>query len=144
MSLWGESNILNFTNIEMVLLPLTLNHKFKFSTTSTINNVSLASKFKDKDKGIEKFWLVVIMSIFINLNLSSIDNVLFNNYFYLLNKYIFLLIIPVIMSFIYYFFVKNERFLEYEFKESNKGYFTLFILFVIMIILMIMVKPIKH
>lgn len=101
-------------------------------------------RFKDKDKGIEKFWLVAVISIFINLNFSSIDNIFFNNYFHILNKYIFLLIIPLIMSFVYYFFVKNERFSEYEFKESYKGYFALFILFLIMIILMIMVEPIKR
>lgn len=101
-------------------------------------------RFKDKDRGIEKFWLVVIISIFINLNFSSIDNIFFNNYFHLLNKYIFLLMIPIVMSFVYYFFVKDERFLEYKFKENYKGYLALFILFVIMIILMIMVKPIKH
>ncbi len=46
-------------------------------------------KFKDKDRGFEKFWLVAIISSFINLNISSIDNVLLNNYFHTLNKYFF-------------------------------------------------------
>lgn len=48
------------------------------------------------------------------------------------------------MSFVYYFLVKKERFLEYKFNESYKGYLALLILFAIMIILMIMVKPITH
>lgn len=56
----------------------------------------------------------------------------------------FLLMIPFIMSFVYYLLVKKERFLEYKFNESSKGYLALFILFAIMIILMIMVKPITH
>ncbi|WP_343664796.1 hypothetical protein [Chryseobacterium mucoviscidosis] len=101
-------------------------------------------KFKYKDRGFEKFWLVAVISSFINLNVSSIDNVFLNNYFHTLNKYIFLFIIPIIMYFVYYFFVKNERFLEYGFKESKKGYLILIILFVIMIILMAMVEPVRH
>ena len=101
-------------------------------------------RFKDKDRGIEKFWLCVIMSIFIGMCLSSLDNILFNNYLKSITKYIFFIFYPVQLVIYYYSFVKDERFLKYEFKESYKGYLALFILFVIMIILMIMVKPMKY
>ncbi|PIF47271.1 hypothetical protein CLU96_4321 [Chryseobacterium sp. 52] len=101
-------------------------------------------KFKYKDRGTEKFWLVVVISIFINLNTSSIDNVCLGNYLHIHHKYIFFLMIPIVMILVYYFFIKNERFLEYEFKESYKGYLVLFILFVITIILMFMVVPRKN
>lgn len=101
-------------------------------------------KFKYKDRGTEKFWLVVVISIFINLNISSIDNVFLGNYLHLRYKYVFFLMIPVVMFLIYYFFVKNERFLEYEFKENYKGYLILIILFIITIILMLMVVPRKN
>ena len=101
-------------------------------------------KFKHKDRGIEKFWLIVIISIFINLNILSIDNIFFENYLHIHYKYIFFLFVPIIMLTINFLFVKQERFLEYGFKESYRGYLLLFVLFVIMIVLMAMVKPIKH
>ncbi|MEC5173873.1 hypothetical protein QF024_002584 [Chryseobacterium nepalense] len=100
-------------------------------------------KFKYKDRGTEKFWLCVVMSIFVGLSLSSVDNVFLNNYLRSINKYIFFLLYPIQLLFYYYFFIKNERFLEYGFKESYKGYLILLILFVIMIVLMAMVEPIK-
>ncbi|OJX28474.1 MAG: hypothetical protein BGO86_07645 [Chryseobacterium sp. 36-9] len=101
-------------------------------------------RFKYKDRGTEKFWLIVIVSSFINLNLSSIDNVFLGNYLHIHFKYIFFLLIPIIMFLVHYLFVKNERFLEYGFKESYKGYMILFLLFVLMIVLMAMVVPRKN
>jgi|GEM_PF-2747376 len=101
-------------------------------------------KFKYKDRGTEKFWLCVIMSMFTGLVLSSVDSIFFNNYLFLFNKYIYFLLYPILLLFFYYFFIKNERFLEYEFKESYKGYLLLFLLFIVMIVLMAMVKPMKY
>lgn len=101
-------------------------------------------KFKHKDRGIEKFWLIVIISSFINLNISSIDNVFLKNYLHIHFKYIFFLLIPIIMILIHFLFIKHERFLDYGFKESYKGYLILLVLFIIMILMMILVKPIKH
>lgn len=100
--------------------------------------------FKYKDRGTEKFWLVVIVSSFINLNLSSIDNVFLGNYLHINCKYVFLLLIPIIMLLVYFLFVKHERFLDYNFKESYKGYSILIILFIITIVLMLMVVPRKN
>lgn len=100
-------------------------------------------KFKYKDRGTEKFWLVIIISSFINLSFSSIDNIFFNNYLHLQYKYTFFILIPFIMIVTNLFFIKNERFLKYNFKESHKGYLALFILFLIMVMLMALVKPIK-
>lgn len=100
-------------------------------------------KFKYKQRGTEKFWLIVIISSFINLNFSSIDNIFFGSYLRLQYKYIFFLLIPVVMLIVNLLFIKNERFLDYDFKESYKGYFVLLILFLIMIIFMTLVKPIK-
>lgn len=99
-------------------------------------------KFKYKDRGTEKFWLICIITIFIELNTLSIDNIFFNNFLHQ-RKYLFWLLIPITMIIINVLFVKHERFLEYEFKESYKGYLILFSLLLIMIILMIMVEPIK-
>jgi magnesium-transporting ATPase (P-type) len=101
-------------------------------------------KFKYKDRGTEKFWLIVIITIFINLNILSIDNIFFENYLHIHYKYIFFLFIPIIMLIINFLFIKQERFLEYGFKESYKGYLLLFVLFITMIVLMALVKPIKH
>ncbi len=101
-------------------------------------------KFKYKDRGTEKFWLSIVSSIFLGMIFSSLDNILFNNYFYKLSKYSFHLFGLFSLCFIYFFFIKNERFLDYDFKESYKGYVSLLILFIIMIMLMAMVQPIKQ
>lgn len=101
-------------------------------------------KFKYKDRGTEKFWLLIVISSFINLNISSIDNVFFNSFLHRHYKYMFFVLIPITMVLVNVLFVKQERFLDYEFKESYKGYLILFILFVIMISLMIMMEPIKN
>lgn len=100
-------------------------------------------KFKYKDRGTEKFWLICIIAIFIELNTLSIDNIFFNNFLHQ-RKYIFWLLLPIIMIIINVLFVKKERFLDYNFKESHKGYLILIVLFTITIVLMIMVKPIKN
>lgn len=48
-------------------------------------------RFKDKDKNVEKFWLVVVISVFINLNFSSIDNIFFQKLFsYTQQIYVFI------------------------------------------------------
>lgn len=100
--------------------------------------------FKHKDRIREKIWLAGVITIFFQLNFSSIDKVFLNRYFTDINYYFFHIVPFFIMIIVYYFFVKKERFLGYGFKESYKGYVALFILFIIMIILMIMVKPITH
>ena len=49
MSLWGEHQPFNFTNLEIIVLPIILKQNFQFSTISIINNNSSVSQFKDKD-----------------------------------------------------------------------------------------------
>ena len=100
--------------------------------------------FKTEDVGYEKFWLAGAMTIFIELNFSSIDNMFFGNYLHIHHKYIFILIIPIIMFVVYYLLINRQIYLEYNFKESYKGYLGLFILFIITIVLMFMVIPRKN
>lgn len=100
--------------------------------------------FKTEDVGYEKFWLAGVISLFINLNWSSIDKVFFNGYISNSYHYFFHISGFVILFFIYQLFIKREVYLEYDFKKSYKGYLTLLILFLATIILMIMVKPMKN
>lgn len=100
--------------------------------------------FKTEDIGYEKFWLAGAITIFLELNLSSIDNVFFGNYLHIHYKYIFILIIPIFMFIVYYALINNESYLDYDFKESYKGYSILIILFIITIVLMLMVVPRKN
>lgn len=97
--------------------------------------------FKHKNRGVEKLWLCVIMSMFIGLCVSSLDTILFDNYLKSISKYIFYILYPLQLVVYYYLFVKDERFLEYGFKENYKGYLILFFLFLLMIFLMLQVKP---
>ena len=100
--------------------------------------------FKTEDIGYEKFWLAGAVTIFLELNFSSIDNVFFDNYLHIYHKYIFILIIPIFMFFVYYFLINKQAYLDYNFKESYKGYLVLFILFILTVVLMFMVVPRKN
>ena len=100
--------------------------------------------FKHKSRGLEKLWLCVIISMFIGMCLSSIDNIFMNKFLLSQSRYFFFILYPFLLLIIYILFVKNERFLEHGFKESYKGYLSLIILFLIMIYLMGQVKPNKQ
>ncbi len=98
--------------------------------------------FKDRSRSIEKLWLCVILSIFITLMLSSIDNIFLNNNLISINEYIFFILYPILLVLNYYLFIKSERFLDYGFRESFIGYLIIFLLIIIMIFLMLQVEPI--
>lgn len=100
--------------------------------------------FKTEDIGYEKFWLAGAITIFLELNFSSIDNVFFGNYLHINYRSIFILIIPIFMFGVYYLLINKQKYLGYNFKESYKGYLVLFILFVLTVVLMFMVVPRKN
>jgi len=76
--------------------------------------------FKHKSRGVEKLWLCVIMSMFIGLCISSLDNILLNNYLKSICRYFFYILYPLQLVIYYYLFVKEERFLEYGFNNPVK------------------------
>ena len=98
--------------------------------------------FKHKSRGLEKFWLICVITIFLELVMLSISNIFFDSIIQK-NKYSIWLLIPIVMIMVNLLFIKSERFLEYGFTESYKGYLILIVLFLMMIYLMIQVKPIS-
>ncbi len=102
------------------------------------------NRFKTEDIGYEKFWLAGVITIFLELNFSSIDNIFLGNYLHIHYYFLFILIIPIFMFIIYYLLINKQTYLDLNFKESYKGYLGLLLLFVITIILMLMVVPRKN